>query len=429
MPPQIETHVPFRFEEASASRRLTLRLGAASAAMLALPSFVRAQAGTIKIGMTSAMSGKFGIAGVGNAAAARMVFDRVNAAGGIGGRRLELVTRDSRLSPEEAVKNTRSLINTDGCTIVLCGESSAGAFAVNESLRDVKAACFHVSSEASELTADPKNRNPLIFRVARMAIHDAIATGDVMSRIAEQRGVKRLATCAPDYQFGRDLTQLFLEYFKHFGGTAALVSQVWPKLGQPDFTDVVTKLLSSNCDAIYSPCFGPDAISLVEQGNLYGLFEKRTALMPLLSDFGVIDVIKQLPRDAVVQNRYNPTYPDRPANRKWHEDFQKAANMKPTNWAWQTAAAAEFIVNGLIATKGDPDPVKVAQAVRGTSAQVPFGLNGKVTLRDSDNTLIHYPIACGVAQSVDPFVKDWVSADWGVILEQEAAWKKKRGFV
>lgn len=415
-------------EEASTSRRSLLKLGATSAAVLALPSFVRAQTGTIKIGMTTAFSGRFAIAGIGNSAAARMVFDRVNAAGGINGRRLELVTRDSRLSPEEAVKNVRALVNTDGCTMVFCGESSAGAFAVNESLRDVKAACFHVSSETSELTADPKNRNPLIFRVARQAIHDAIATGEVMSKIAQQRGVKRLATCAPDYQFGRDLTQLFLEYFKHFGGTAALVSQVWPKLGQPDFTDVVTKLLSSNCDAIYSPCYGPDAVALVEQGNLYGLFEKRTAFMPLLADFGTIDVIKQLPRDAVVQNRYNPTFPGTPANRKWYEDFQKAANVKPTNWAWQTSAAAEFIVNGLTATKGDPDPVKVAQAVRGTSAQVPFGLNGKVTLRESDNTLIHYPLACGIAQPLDPFVKDWISADWGAILEQEAIWKKKRGY-
>lgn len=414
--------------DSSATRRDILKMGAGSAAMLTFPAVARAQTGAIKVGMTTPMTGKFAIVGIGNAAAVRMVFEKVNAAGGINGRRLELITRDDRMLPEEAVKNVGAFINTDGCSVVMVGASSAVAFAVNESLRGANVVCFHVTSETPELTASPKNRNPLMFRVSRMAVHDAIATGEVMSKIAERRGVKRLATAAPDYQFGRDLTELFLEYFKLFGGKASVVSQTWPKLGQSDFTDVVTKLLSANCDAIYSPCFGADAISLVEQGNLYGLFEKRTVFMPLLSDFGVIDVIKQLPSYAVVQNRYNPTFPATSANRQWYDDFRKVANIKPHNWAWQSGAAAVFLVNGLKATKGDPDPTKVAKAIHGASAEVPFGLNGRVTLREGDNTLINYPLGCGIAQSADPFVKDWIAADWNLILEQEAAWMKKRGF-
>lgn len=410
------------------SRRDSLKAVAASAAVLAAPAFVRAQPAPIKVGMTAPFTGRFAMAGIGNAAAARMVFEKVNASGGIEGRKLELVTRDSRILPEEAVKNVRNLVNADGCTIIMCGESSAGAFAVNEALRGSSVACFHVSSETTELTADPKNQSPLAFRVARMALHDAIATGNVMAGVANKRGVKRIATCSPDYQFGRDLTQLFLDYFKRFGGQASLATQVWPKLGQPDFTEAVTKLLSSNCDAVYSTCFGADAISLVEQGNLYGLFDKRIAFMPLLSDFGVIDVIKKLPKEAMAQNRYNPTYPDTPANRKWYEDFQKVANMKPHNWAWQSGAAAQFIADGLRATRGDADAAKVAKAVRGATAEVPFGLSGKVTLRESDNTLVDYPLGCGFVQPTDPFMKDWIDADWAVIREHEAEWKKARGF-
>lgn len=414
----------------SVTRRVLLKSAAASAVIGAAPSLVCAQASTIKIGMSAITTGRFAYAGLGQVVANKLVFDQINAAGGIEGRKLELIVRDSRNLPEEAVKNVRSLINSDGCTIIISAESSSAAAAINESLRDTKVTCFQVNSEASSLTADPKKFNPLVFRVARQGIHDAIAGGAIVSRLARERGLTRWATAAPDYAFGRETTQQFIDYYQYFGGKMEVVAQVWPKFGAPDFTEVVTKLLSSNCEALYSLCFGGDLISLVEQGNLYGLFQNKLSVMPLYSDYGVIDTIKQQPRDVIVQNRYNWAYPATAANRKWYDDYLKlSSGSKPNNWSWQSGAAAQFIVNGLRATKGDTNPVKVAAAIRGTSAQVPFGLDGKVTLRAEDNTLINYPMAYGMAVSAEPFVKEWISADWKVILEQEAAWKKKQGYV
>ncbi|WP_036593805.1 ABC transporter substrate-binding protein [Ottowia thiooxydans] len=414
----------------SITRRGLLRNTAALAVTGSVPALVRAQPAPIKIGMSAVTTGRFAYAGLGQVVATRLLFDQVNGAGGIEGRKLELVVRDSRNLPEEAVKNVRSLINAEGCTLIMSAESSSAAAAINEGLRDTKAACFQLNSEASSLTADPKKFNPLVFRVARQGIHDAIAGGAIVSRMAKERGITRWATCAPDYAFGRETTQQFIDYYRHFGGKMDVAVQAWPKFGAPDFTDVVTRLLSSNPQAIYSLCFGGDLISLVEQGNLYGLFKDKLTVLPLYSDYGVIDTVKQAPPNVIVQNRYNRSYPDTPANRKWYDDYVKLSNgAKPHNWSWQTGAAAQFIVDGLRATKGDPDPVKVAAAIRGSTAQVPFGVDGKVTLRASDNTLINYPMAYGTAISTEPFVKDWVAAAWNVILEEEANWKKKQGYV
>jgi branched-chain amino acid transport system substrate-binding protein len=415
---------------AAITRRTVLSSAGAAVAAMTAPALVRAQSGNLKIGMSAVTTGRFAYAGLGQVVATRLLFDQVNDAGGINGRKLELVVRDSRNLPEEAVKNVNSLIGTDGCTIIMSAESSASAAAINEGLRDRKVACFQMNSEATSLTADPKKFNPLVFRVARQGIHDAIGGGAIVSRIARERGITRWATAAPDYAFGRETTQQFVDYFRHFGGKMDLVAQVWPKFGAPDFTEVVTKLLSSNPQGIYSLCFGGDLISLVEQGNLYGLFKDKLNVLPLYSDYGVIDTVKQAPPNTLVQNRYNWSYPATVANRRWYDAYIKlSGGAKPHNWAWQTGAAAQFIVNGLRATKGDPDPVKVAAAIRGSTAEVPFGLDGKVTLRAQDNTLINYPMAYGFAAPTEPFVKEWISADWKVILEQEAAWKKKQGYV
>lgn len=412
------------------TRRKVLHAAAAAAALSGFPMLSRAQSGNIKIGMSAVMTGTFAYAGISQVVAARLLFNQMNAGGGVEGSKLELVVRDSRNLPEEAVKNVHSLIESDGCAFILSAESSAAAVAINASLRDTKAAvCFQVNSEASSLTADPKNFNPLIFRVARQGIHDAIAGGAIVSRIAKERGISRWATCSPDYLFGRETTQQFIDYFRHFGGKMDIAAQVWPKFGAPDFTDVVTRLLSSNPQAIYSLCFGGDMISLVEQGNLFGLFKDKLAVLPQYSAYGVIDTVKQAPKDVIVANRYNWSYPSTPVNHEWYDQFVKLSKgPKPTNWSWQTGAAAQFIVDGLRATKGDPNPVKVAAAIRGSSVQVPFGLNGKVTLRAEDNTLIYYPLAYGTAITFEPFVKNWVPADWNIILEEEAAWKKKQGY-
>ena len=407
-------------------RRALLQL--AGCAALGLPAVSHGQSDTIKVGLTSLMSGRFALIGSSTVGAVKMLFDRVNAAGGINGRKLQLIVRDSRALPEEAVKNVRSLVGTEGCSIIMAGETSAGAAAVNEAMRGTNVLCLHLLAEYSALTADPANRSPFVFRTSRQGIHDAIGAALSYSAIAKERGIKRWATVAPDYSFGRDLTEDFVGHFKEFGGEMNLVSQSWPKLGQADFTEVVSKVLASNCEAIYSVSFGGDLLSLIEQGHLYGLFNNKTCFFPLLSDYGVIDVVKQMPKVAYTGSRYNHTFPATPENKRWYDDFLKLNGIKPTNWSWEAGLGAQLVVNALTATKGEPVVDKMAQAIRGSTVEVPFGLNGKVTMRESDNTAIRYPLAFGLAQPSEPYIKDFVPVDWDRILAAEAVWKKRRNF-
>lgn len=407
-------------------RRALLQL--AGCAALGVPALSRAQSGTIKVGVTGLMSGRFAQIGISAVAAVKMLFDQVNAAGGIEGRKLQLIVRDSRTLPEEAVKNVRSLIGTEGCSIIMTGETSAGTAAVNEAVRGTNVLCIHMLAENSALTADPANRSPFMFRTSRQGIHDAIGAALSYTAVAKERGIKRWATCAPDYSFGRDLTEEFVAHFKEFGGEMNVVAQSWPKLGQADFTEVVSKLLASGADAIYSVSFGGDLLSLIEQGHLYGLFNNKTCFFPLLSDYGVIDVVKQMPKLAYTGSRYNHTFPATAENKRWYDEFVKLNAIKPTNWSWESGLAAQLVVNALKATKGEPVVDKMAQAIKGSVVNVPFGLNGKITMRESDNTAIRYPLAFGLAQPAEPYIKDFVPVDWDRILASEAAWKKRRNY-
>ena len=418
------------FVSRRAGRRQILKgAGAlATAGLIGAPAISKAQTGAIKIGVPTVLSGRVAILGQTSVGGLKVVFDKVNEAGGINGRKIELVIRDSKGAPQEAAKVTRDLINNDKCEIILDAEASSGAFAVQEVIREVGVLCIHSNSETSSLTADPKLHVPTAFRTARQGIHDAIGGGDYAAKVAKAKGLKKWATCSPDYAYGRSNTAEFMEYAKHFDSSITVVEETWPKLFQPDYTEVVTKLLNAKADAMYSALWGGDLVAFIDQANLYGLFDKQASFMVNLGDYGIVDEVKQFPQGVYSGGRYNRTVPPTPENEAWYQNYVKTQKHKPSNWSWENAVAAEFLVDALKKTNGDTNGKKLAEAIKGATIKTPFGVDGTVTMRAEDNTLINYIIGYGLSQSKEPFIKDFQTSSWGPILELEKAWKKKQGY-
>jgi branched-chain amino acid transport system substrate-binding protein len=419
------------FKSRPLGRRRVLKAAGATAAasIVGAPAIVSGQSGTIKIGVPTIQSGRVALVGLTSVGGMRSVFDPVNEAGGINGRKIELVVRDSKGAPQEAAKVTRDLINNDKCVIIMDAEASSGAFAVHEVIREIGVLCLHTNSETSSLTADPKLHVPTAFRTARQGIHDAIGGGDYAAKIAKAKNLKRWVTCSPDYAYGRSNTAEFMEYAKHFEPSITVVEESWPKLFQPDYTEVVTKVLNSKADAMYSALWGGDLSAFIDQGNLYGLFDKMASFMVNLGDYGVVDEVKQFPSGVYSGGRYNRTVPPTKENEDWYLAYVKNYKHKPTNWSWENATAATFLVEALKATNGDTDGKKLAAALKDMKIKSPWGTdNGTITMRGSDNTIINYIIGYGLSQSKEPYIQDFQSSAWGPILELEKEWKKKQGY-
>ena len=173
------------------SRRTSLALMGAGAVTFAVPWAARAQAKTIKIGMPTILSGRVAQLGTSSRNAVALEVDKINAAGGLAGRQIEMVIRDSKGQPQEAARVARELVNTDGCELLIDAEASSGAFAVHEVARDLGVFCIHTNSETSALTADPKQHIPNAFRTARQGVHDSIVGGSYAAAIAKAKGLKK----------------------------------------------------------------------------------------------------------------------------------------------------------------------------------------------------------------------------------------------
>jgi branched-chain amino acid transport system substrate-binding protein len=406
--------------------RRTLLAGAA--ASLATPHIAGAQAKAVRIGMQATFSGPLAQSGITHRNAIEMEVERINAAGGLAGQPIAMVYRDSKSQPQEAARVARELINSEGCAMLLDAESSAGSFAVQEVVRDLGVLCIHSSSETSSLTADPKYRVPSAFRSSRQGIHDAIVGGAYAANVANARKLTKWATCSPDYAYGRDTTAQYLEYLKHFKPDIEVMSQAWPKLGQPDYTEVITKLLQARPQALYTCLYGGDLTAFINQGNIYALFSAMQVFSVNLADYTALTAIKNLPPGIATGNRYVVTCPDTPANRDWGEAYRKRYNEYPTNWSWESSTGMRFF-EGAAKKAGSTDPKKLAEALRGLTIDCPFGVDGTVTMRAEDQTVVGYAIGWGTTLSQPPYVADVKPADWGVIFELETDWKKRNGYI
>ncbi len=396
------------------SRRSTLALMGAGAATFAAPWVARADAKTIKIGMQSILSGPIALLGTSSRNALMIEQDRINAAGGFLGRPIEFVFRDSKGQPQEAARVARELVNSTGLRAADRRRSLVRLLRGPGSRARSRQHRLHPHQQR-DLVADRRSQDPRADRLPRRAPGRARRGGrQHLSRAITPKAKKlnKWATCSPDYAYGRDTTAQYLQFLKQFNPDIEVITDAWPKLGQPDFTEVITKLIQAKPQALFTLLYAGDLSAFVNQGNVYALFSQMTVATPNV-DYPVMAAIKNLPAGIQSATRYLETFPDTPANKEWGQAYLKRWNERPTNWSWQNTVAMQFY-EAAIKKANSLDAKALAEALTGMKINTPFGADGTITMRD-DHTTIGYAIGWGQTTPKEPFIIDVKAADWGKI--------------
>src|SRR5712692_3805523 len=241
---------------------------AAFVAAVLLP-FAAAAQNTIKIGFPMPLSGPAAVYGVPIIKGAEMAVQEINASGGILGRKLELLERDSKANADEAVRLARELILKNNVDFLSGTLTSAEAPAVSTIAKENKIVFVAPTAKTMLLTA-PQNLHPYIFRVASNTTIEGRTGAGIM---AKWQDVKRVATIAPDYAYGRDAVAAYVDYMKKLRPDIEIVDQQWPKLGEPDFTAFITAHMGKKPDAVFCDVFGGDFVSFAKQATPLGYFK------------------------------------------------------------------------------------------------------------------------------------------------------------
>ncbi|HLY46615.1 MAG TPA: ABC transporter substrate-binding protein [Stellaceae bacterium] len=353
--------------------RNRLALAAAAAALWPLAATA---ADTIKIGFPIPLSGPTAVYGEPILKGAELAVSEINAKGGVLGRKLELLSRDSKASADEAVRLARELIIKNGVDFLAGTLTSAEAPAVSTVAKENKIVFVAPTAKLTELTLPPQ-LHPYVFRVASNTDVEGRAGASLM---AKWKDVKTVATIAPDYAYGRDSIASFVEKIKKLRPDIQIVDQQWPKLGEADFTPFITAQMGKKPDAVYCSLFAGDFVTFTKEATPLGYFKAIKNRLIDGAEVGTVDEAQALGDNypyGIIADAYDPVIWGGAGEPAEHKAFEKNLQtfMKSkygSGWAIVGYEAIEALAEGAKkagSTKSDD----VAKAMLGMTFDTPVG--------------------------------------------------------
>jgi branched-chain amino acid transport system substrate-binding protein len=219
----------------------------------------------VRIGVLTDLTGAFGIVGKANEAMARFTVDELNAAGGILGRKVEVVVVDGASDPATNAKVAAQLVNRDKVDMVIGGVTSAEREAVKGIIAGRGRTMFvwPASYEGGECTDN-------VWSVGAVPIQQVKPTVEHLV----SGGAKTFYLCGNDYSYPRKVLEAARAEIEAAGGK--VVGEEYIPVTATDAPDLVTKVLSAKADALFEVVILPASVPFIK-GVVDGGYKGRIA--------------------------------------------------------------------------------------------------------------------------------------------------------
>jgi branched-chain amino acid transport system substrate-binding protein len=225
---------------------------------------------TIRIGWTADMPGVGATFYDSQKKALDLFFEETNAAGGVLGKKLELIIRDSKLKPDVGATVARELILSEKCEFLIGPTSSGVALAVTKVAKEFKKIVYFHTSNTEKLTTT--DYQPYMFQV----VPNTGIEGRGIAMFIAKSPYKRISFIGPDYAYGHTQWDAFKAYLKKLKPDVQILKAVWPKQGETNFAPYIPALMAQNPEVIYTNLWGGNLSSFIKQAKPYGLFKKAS---------------------------------------------------------------------------------------------------------------------------------------------------------
>lgn len=328
---------------------------------------------TIRVGEVASLTGKEAAFGQSSHKGTVLAIEELNAAGGVLGKKIDLITEDNGAKTGESATAVRKLISRDKVVAIL------GEVASSRSLEMAPIA------QASKIPMiSPSSTNPKVTEIGnyifRVCFIDPFQ-GTVMAKFAhntlKSRRVAVLTSVSSAYSVG--LAKYFKERFTADGGTIAIEQKFTE--GDKDFKAQLTAIKAANVDAIFVPSYYTEAALISKQARELGMN------LPLFGGDGwEAPQLLQLGGSAVEGIYYSTHYSpenDAPEVRSFVEKFKKRwGGEVPDAMAALGYDSAKVLADAL-KRAGTTEPAKLRDAIAATKDYV--GVTGKTTIDPQRN--------------------------------------------
>ncbi|MFZ7112876.1 MAG: ABC transporter substrate-binding protein [Desulfatiglandales bacterium] len=348
---------------------------------------------TIKIGLVDCYSGAASAYTNDVRDAFKSEMDKINAQGGILGKKIEVVTRDTKFKVDIGLAAAKELVMRENVDILVGTISSAVTLAVSDLAKKEKIPYFVTFSKSAKITGEKGHR--YIFGVSENTVMAAKA-GAIY--LAEKPWVNYWMA-GSDYEYGHAICEDVWAYLKKLKPEANLLGQSWWKVGEPDFTPYITAILSAKPDALILGTGGRDNVPFLKASMSTGFHEKVPFYLHTVTELATIKPLgPDAPQGLLGTCNYHFYYPETPENKAFVAEFMKAYDRYPTVGALYGYLAAKYISEGY-KKAGEIDSEKLIDAVEGMTVDSPVG---KVTMRAYDHQAM-LPMFVGYTKKVPEY--------------------------
>jgi branched-chain amino acid transport system substrate-binding protein len=346
-----------------------------------------------------------------------LAVEEVNAAGGVFGRKLEVVSRDDTGNPGEAVRLAEELLTRENVHFIMGTFASNVGLAVADFAKQKKVLFIAAEPLTDKIVWD--NGNKYTFRLRPSTyMQTAMLVPD-----AAKLKKRRWAIVYPNYEYGQSATRAFKELLKKAQPDAEFVIEQAVPLGKIDAGAVVQAIADAKPDAIFSSLFGADLTRFVREGNTRGLFKGREVFNLLAGEPEYLDPLK----DETPNGWYVTGYPWNAIPSAEHKKFLAAYQKRWNDYPrLGSIVGYSTIMTAVAAMKkaGSLDSEKLVAAMKGLEVDTPFG---KITYRpiDHQSTMGAYVGKIGLKDGRG-VMTSWTYADGAKFLPSDAAVKKMR---
>jgi len=295
-----------------------------------------------------------------------LALEQINAAGGIDGKKLQLVIRDDNGNPADAVRAAQELLAREKVDILMGSFLSHVGLALADFAQQKKRFFLAAEPLTDKMVWEKGNRYTFRLRpstymqVAMLVPHAA----------AMQK--KRWAIVYPNYEYGQSAIATFKQLLQAAQPEVEFVAEQATPLGKVDAGSVVQALADAKPDAIFNVLFAADLAKFVREGNIRGLFENTSVVSLLSGEPEYLDTLKTETPQGWIVTGY-PWYAiDTPEHQAFLTAYQQRFNDYPRAGSVVGYNAIVSLAEGL-KKAGSADTEKLIAAFRGLTVNTPFG--------------------------------------------------------
>lgn len=296
-----------------------------------------------------------------------LAVEEINKAGGINGKKVELVIRDDNSNTGDAVRAVEDLLARDKVDVLTGTFLSHIGLAVTDYAKHKKV--FFLASEPLTDKIVWEDGNRYTFRL-RASTYMQVA---MLVPEAVKMNKKRWALVYPNYEYGQSAVATFKKLLKEAQPDVEFVAEQATPLGKVDAANVIQALADAKPDAMFNVLFAADLAKLVRAGTQRNFFKDLSVVSLLTGEPEYLDPLGTETPEGWVVTGY-PWYAiDTPEHKKFLEAYQAKFNDYPRLGTIVGYSAIKSLAAGIERSGGSTETEDMIKAFTGLEVETPFG--------------------------------------------------------